>query len=113
MPGKLWIIAGNKFKMCYNSFWTIDKLKPSLNKIGQFSIRTIDEDKNNAFGSSIMVDGIPVSNNANMNLIGKGGSYSVAEKVDLRSLGTTPGSIEVIRGVASAEYGDVIQAPLL
>ncbi|MCK9305504.1 MAG: TonB-dependent receptor plug domain-containing protein, partial [Bacteroidales bacterium] len=88
---------------------------PSLNKIGQFSIRTIDDDNNNAFGSSIVVDGIPVSNNANMNLSGKGGSYSVAGKgVDLRSLGTDNiESIEVIRGIASAEYGDMSSGTLI
>ncbi len=41
---------------------------PSLISTGQFRNRTLEADNNNAFGGSIVVDGIPLSNNANLNV---------------------------------------------
>lgn len=71
----------------------------------QFYLRTLNSDKNNAFGVSIMVDGIPMSNDVNLNsneFNVVGGGY------DLRKIGTDNiESVEVIRGVPSVEYGDL------
>ncbi|MFR7876857.1 MAG: TonB-dependent receptor plug domain-containing protein [Butyricimonas paravirosa] len=71
----------------------------------QFYLRTLNVDKNNAFGVSIMVDGIPMSNDVNLNsneFNVVGGGY------DLRKIGTDNiESVEVIRGVPSVEYGDL------
>ena len=71
----------------------------------QFYLRTLSSDVNNAFGVSIMVDGIPMSNNTNLNsneFNVVGGGY------DLRKIGTDNiESVEVIRGVPSVEYGDL------
>ncbi|MDE5612146.1 MAG: TonB-dependent receptor plug domain-containing protein, partial [Odoribacter sp.] len=71
----------------------------------QFYLRTLRSDANNAFGVSIMVDGMPMSNNTNLNsneFNVVGGGY------DLRKIGTDNiESVEVIRGVPSVEYGDL------
>ena len=87
---------------------------PSLTSVGQFYNRTLDSnDSNNAFGAAIMVDGIPLSNNANLN--SRGGSFStVGSGVDLRSIGTDEiESVEIIRGIASAEYGDLSSGTMI
>lgn len=87
---------------------------PSLTSVGQFYNRTLDRyDNNNAFGAAIMVDGVPLSNNANLN--SRGGSFStVGSGVDLRSIGTDEiESVEIIRGIASAEYGDVSSGTMI
>lgn len=87
---------------------------PSLTSVGQFYNRTLDKyDNNNAFGAAIMVDGVPLSNNANLN--SRGGSFStVGSGVDLRSIGTDEiESVEIIRGIASAEYGDVSSGTMI
>lgn len=86
---------------------------PSLISTGQFRNRTLEADNNNAFGGSIVVDGIPLSNNANLNV--EAGAFSTAGKgIDLRGIGTDNiESIEVIRGIASARYGDMSSGTML
>lgn len=87
---------------------------PSLTSSEAFTTRTLDKyDTNNAFGAAILVDGIPISNNADLNT--KGGSYSTASAgVDLRSIGTDDiENVEIIRGIASAEYGDMSSGTMI
>ncbi len=87
---------------------------PSLTSPSAFTNRTLDKyDSNNAFGSSVMVDGVPVSNNADMNT--KGGPRSTAGGgVDLRSIGTDDiESVEIVRGIPSAEFGDLSSGALI
>lgn len=67
---------------------------------------------NNAFGASIIVDGVPVSNNANLN--DKIGNTTAGSGVDLRQIGTDNiESVEVIRGIPSAEYGDLTSGAVI
>jgi len=92
---------------------------------------------NAAFGTAIIVDGSPVSNNANMQSlnIGKLGSVkSISASVNTGSAGTGPSytadyagsgvdlrqipannieSIEVVSGVASARYGDMTDGAVI
>jgi len=87
---------------------------PSLTTSGYFVNRTLDKyDSNNALGTAIVVDGVPVSTNADLNT--RGGTYSNAGTgVDLRSIGTDDvEAVEVIRGIASAEYGDLSSGTML
>ncbi len=71
----------------------------------QAYMRTLFTDKNNANGVSVIVDGVPMSNNTEMyssayNVLGGG--------IDLRKISTDNiESVEVITGVASAEHGDL------
>ena len=76
----------------------------------------------NSLGTAIIMDGSPISNNANMQSINSaingslmskgdvavGGGVSPNSGVDLRQISTDNiESVEVIRGIPSAEYGDL------
>ena len=87
---------------------------PNLNLPAAFTIRSVSyEDPVNAMGTAILVDGVRMNNNTNMQqtvLGGSGALYnsSALSGFDVRSL--SPSSIEtveVIRGVPSVRYGDV------
>ena len=82
---------------------------PSLTSPGQFKVRTLASDDNATFGAAIIINGMPVSTNANMNTgLGLSSISSGNSGTDLRSIATDDiESVEIIRGVASAEYGDV------
>lgn len=82
---------------------------PSLTSPGQFKVRTLAADGNATFGAAIIINGMPVSTNANMNTgLGLSSISSGNSGADLRSIATDDiESVEIIRGVASAEYGDV------
>lgn len=82
---------------------------PSLTSPGQFKVRTLATDDNATFGAAIIINGMPVSTNANMNTgLGLSSISSGNSGADLRSIATDDiESVEIIRGVASAEYGDV------
>lgn len=72
-------------------------------------MRTLASDDNATFGAAIIINGMPVSTNANMNTgLGLSSISSGNSGADLRSIATDDiESVEIIRGVASAEYGDV------
>ena len=74
----------------------VNMSNPSLDHPKYFSSRTL---YNNPAGSSLVIDGIPLSTNS---------TFEENGGVDLRSIGTDDiQSVEIIRGIASAEYGDV------
>ncbi|MGD8779712.1 MAG: TonB-dependent receptor [Ignavibacteria bacterium] len=84
---------------------------PGISKSAQIGLRGEVSDKFGTFGTLVIVDGTPVSNNANLQFLRATGSYmstSAAEGVDLR---TVPAdnleSIEVVTGLPSVRYGDV------
>lgn len=78
------------------------------------TLRTLNSgDKNNSFGTAIIVDGITLSNNANpgdrMSKIQTEGSG-----VDTRQISADDiESVEVITGVPSAEYGDLTSGAVI
>ena len=100
---------------------------PSLSKAQSLSIRTLSESTDastmgasanmNSLGTSVVVDGAPLSNNANMQVLSPsiGGSLSPetggaspGSGVDVRSMSTDNiESVEVIRGIPSVSYGDM------
>ncbi len=72
-----------------------------------------------SFGTVIILDGVPVSNNANLQTLGPRGEVSfptstAGSGIDLRRL---PASmidrVEVIRGIPSARYGDLTQGAIV
>lgn len=69
-------------------------------------LRTLVNNNTNAFGSSIIMDGVPMSNNGTLS---QGGFSSTAfVGTDLRQISADDiESVEVIRGIPSAEYGDL------
>lgn len=93
---------------------------PDLNSPAVFTIRSASyNDATNAMGTAIIVDGLPMNNNVNMQQTTFGGTgklfnSSALSGYDVRSL--TPSSIEeveVIRGIPSARYGDVTSGVVL
>ncbi|MFP4064782.1 MAG: carboxypeptidase-like regulatory domain-containing protein, partial [Bacteroidales bacterium] len=94
---------------------------PDLSQANQISLRQVGEDKLNALGTSIIVDGSPLSNNANLQASNPafGGTSGYAGTVsgggiDLRQISTENiESITVIRGIPSVEHGDLTSGALL
>ncbi|WP_455674588.1 TonB-dependent receptor plug domain-containing protein [Phocaeicola sp.] len=93
---------------------------PNLNAPASFTIRSATYDNaTNALGTAILIDGIRMNNNANMQQMGLGGqgnlfNSSALSGFDVRSLSPASiESVEVIRGVPSARYGDVTSGVVL
>lgn len=85
---------------------------PGLGKTSQIAIRGDEGDQLSAFGTLVVVDGVPMSNNANLQfekLSGsKFGSSNMGAGVDLRRIpADNIESIEVVTGLPSVRYGDV------
>ena len=77
-----------------------------LTSQSNLQLRTLVNNNTSAFGSSIVVDGVPLSNNAAMT---QGGFSATAfTGTDLRQIAADDiDDVEVIRGIPSAEYGDL------
>ncbi|MEO8451306.1 MAG: TonB-dependent receptor [Gemmatimonadota bacterium] len=71
-----------------------------------------------SFGTQIVLDGVPISNNANLQSLGPRGEFSFSTSagggIDLRRIpASTIERVEVIRGVPSARFGDLTQGAVL
>lgn len=93
---------------------------PDLNTPAVFTIRSATyENTTNALGTAILVDGMRMNNNMNMQQMGLEGqgslfNSSVLSGFDVRSISPASiESIEVIRGVPSARYGDATSGVVL
>lgn len=98
---------------------------PNLRDPQQFSIREIGNDKNSAMGTALIIDGAPISNDGNMQVINTAGGLlnststgeatTVAgEGLDLRSIPTENiQSIEVIKGIPSVVYGNLTSGAVI
>ncbi|MDP3150107.1 MAG: TonB-dependent receptor [Ignavibacteria bacterium] len=85
----------------------VETTNPTLNNSEKAQIRSGD-----ALGTQIILDGIPISNNANMQ-IGIGQS-SANSGIDLRSIpAENIKEVEIIRGIHSVQYGDLTDGLLL
>jgi outer membrane cobalamin receptor len=97
-------------------------VNPTLNNLAQANIREIDGDANNALGTAIVVNGIPLSNDANLqnisatrsgsesstNTDGMSDQTTAGKGIDLRTMSSDNiESLEVIRGIPSVEYGNL------
>ena len=95
---------------------------PTLNEAAQAQIREIGSDNNNALGTAVLLDGIPLSNDANLQSLsptksglgstntanGMNDQTTAGRGVDLRTVAADNiESVEVIRGIPSAEYGNL------
>ncbi|WP_430933316.1 TonB-dependent receptor [Saccharicrinis sp. 156] len=87
--------------------------EPDLSQPNYISIRQVDSDNNTAIGTSIVIDGIPISDDGNMQQpygtdISISQNTSTANGLDLRQFSTDEiESVEVITGIPSAKYGDL------
>jgi hypothetical protein len=84
---------------------------PGLGKTTQISVRGNETDQLSAFGTLIIVDGAPISNNANLQFTmatdATLGTSNMGAGIDLRTIpADNIESIEVITGLPSVRYGD-------
>jgi hypothetical protein len=103
---------------------------PGLDNVQQISLRSVpispgDPGSTNrsaenlaAFGTLVILDGVPLSNNANLQSVGTRSDLSFSSSagggIDLRKIpASTLERIEVIRGVPSARYGDLTQGAVI
>lgn len=97
---------------------------PSLSRAQNFTIRSLSGTSSNSLGTAIMVDGAPISNNANLQTLAPSVSGSTASPfdsestisggIDVRNISTDNiESIEIIRGIPSAQYGDVTSGAVM
>lgn len=80
--------------------------RPDLTAKQGLQLRTLQNNSTMAFGTSIVVDGVPMSNNGE---IGQGAFSGTAfAGSDMRQVSADNiEEVEVIRGIPSAEYGDL------
>lgn len=92
---------------------------PDFNSVQQANIRSAVSSSYNSFGTSVIVNGMALSNDANMQAAnpgaGLGGSNStVGGGIDLRSISAAGiESVEVITGVPSAKYGNLASGAII
>ncbi len=96
---------------------------PGLENVKQLELRqisTVDEaDRNASLGTQILMDEVPISNNANMQLdtrLNDGATYRITTNagIDLRQIpAENISSIEVLRGIPPARYGDLTSGAVL
>jgi len=107
---------------------------PGLDGVQQFGLRAVPIGSGSApsagsangptasllasFGTQIVLDGVPVSNNVNLQSLGPRGELTFATAagggIDLRSIpAATIERVEVIRGLPSARFGDLTQGVVL
>lgn len=85
---------------------------PGLGKTSQIAIRGDQADALSAFGTLVILDGVPLSNNANLQFekftSSQTGASNLGRGVDLRTIpADNIESIEVVSGLPSVRYGDV------
>lgn len=89
---------------------------PEMGKANLANLRQAGNASNDGYdtsslGTSFVVDGVPVNTNANMQVTAdadKTARLTTGKGVDMRSISTDDiESVEVVRGIPSAEYGEV------
>lgn len=87
---------------------------PDLSAKAQISIRDIGSDNNSSFGTAIIIDGAPVSKNADLQTFSTSISGLDGGGIDVRQIPTNNiESVEVIRGIASVQYGDMTSGAVI
>lgn len=94
---------------------------PDLSTKQSLAIREIGTDDNSAAGIAIIVDGAPISNDANLQTYSTVNTNSAIEEVstagsgiDVRQISTDNiESVEVIKGIPSVEYGNLTSGAVI
>lgn len=89
-----------------------------LDQVKQATLRQVGADDNTSLGTAVVVNGVPMSNNANLNYISADQKVrertTVNSGLDLRMLSTDHYErVDLLRGIASARYGDLSSGAFL
>ncbi|MGL4992734.1 MAG: TonB-dependent receptor [Bacteroidales bacterium] len=89
-----------------------------LSSVQQMTMRQAGSDASTALGSSIIIDGAPISNNANLQ--SQMSDQTVTDRstmnggVDLRTISSDHiDEVEIINGIPSAKYGDLTSGAII
>lgn len=83
-------------------------INPNLSSEAHINIRDAGNDANSSFGTAVIIDGAPISNNAEIKTKNSANAAINSQSIDVRHIATSNiESVEVIRGVAPAMYGDL------
>lgn len=89
-------------------------VNPNLSKEANINIRDIADDANSSFGTSVIVDGAPINNNSEIKTTNTANAPINTRSIDVRQIATNNiESVEVIRGVAPAMYGDMTSGAVI
>lgn len=95
---------------------------PSLTSPAKATIRQVGTDAMNSLGTSVVINGAPVSNNANLQVgntatdgtLTTGFASTAGSGIDLRQISTdNVESVDIIRGIPSVEYGDLTSGVII
>lgn len=91
---------------------------PGIGKTAQIAIRGFENNQMSAFGTLVIIDGAPLSNNANLQFqkwtSAITGPSNLGGSVDIRTIpADNIESIEVIRGIPSVKYGDMTSGVII
>lgn len=95
---------------------------PSLNSPSHAVMRQVQSDAMNSMGTSVVFNGAPVSNNANLQIgntaqqgaLNTGFTSSAGNGLDLRQIpADNIESVDIIRGIPSVEYGDLTSGVII
>ncbi len=97
-------------------------VNPTLSSPGKIAIRQIQGDALNSLGTSLVVNGSPISNNANLQIgntaangeLNSDFTSTAGSGVDLRQIPVDNiESVDIIRGIPSVEYGDLTSGVII
>ena len=95
---------------------------PTLNSPSKATLRQVQGDAMNSLGTSIVYNGAPISNNANLQIgntategsLNTGFSSTAGSGKDMRQIAVDNiESVDVIRGIPSVEYGDLTSGVII
>ncbi|MGV8826942.1 MAG: TonB-dependent receptor [Breznakibacter sp.] len=95
--------------------------KSDMASVPSIALRQAGSDVNTAFGTAFIVDGVPLSNDANHQYThGSSGDLKISNRInvrngmDMRQMSTDDvARIEVIRGIPSVKYGDLLSGAVV
>ncbi len=89
-------------------------INPNLSKEATINIRDLGDEASSSFGTAIIVDGAPVNNNSEIRTINTTNASVNYRSIDTRQMSSNNiESVEVIRGVAPAMYGDMTSGAVI
>jgi outer membrane receptor for ferrienterochelin and colicin len=87
---------------------------PHLGGVNMVSMRQVGKDVNTSLGTSFIIDGAPLSNDANLQKITGSREMHISNKsntglgIDMRTIPTDEiESVDIVRGIPSVRYGDL------